>query len=240
MPRGLCLLWILGLTAGCGGSHGGAATAATKTGVVNQQGAQAVLADTTGLVMALKASDGATLSGKVSAIATAGAQRIVHPGHGLSPQAGMPVTISGTSGTATCDATGCTYADFMVGGFTYNGSIEATQQATGTSVVADMTYKGSVTTAGSGGETLDWMISGTLVISPTSINGSLQSTGSGHIASDGQTLDYTYDDLVQYNDVTIDASGTATGGSIYARWSATFTGSAQGSQSWEGTVSFGK
>lgn len=190
---------------------------------------------TRSLSTALRENNGAAVSANVNSIAISGAQQIVSPGAALSQ--GLAPEADGMSGTVNCDAAGCTYNMYMISGFTYNGSIRSTDEGGGKKVVADLTIKGTTTAGGSGTQTIDWRISGTLTVTPTLINGSLSSNGTGSI-SGAQSFSYVYTNLVQYNNVAIDATGTPTGGSIYARWSIQVNGMSQGAQAWEGTVTF--
>lgn len=237
---------LMSLAVACGGSHGKAAAVTAKTGTPNPQAAKSVVAKTASLVAALKTSDGGRLSASVEAIATTGPQQIAMAGRGLAPAStppagGQPVTVAGTSGSVSCDGTGCSYDMFSVGGFTYNGGITASTAGDTTTVVANISVQGSVSGSGPSGsasETVNWMISGTLTITPTSINGSLESSGSGDITSSSGKVSYEYENLIEYDHVTLDGSAKPTGGSVHARWSVTVSGSAQGSQAWEATVSF--
>lgn len=224
---------LVGLTlTGCGLTE----APAPKAGTVNAQGAKNVVTQTQAMVTALRGNDGNSLSANVNSVAISGAQQIVSPGAAL--RAALEPA-QATSGTVTCDAGGCTYDQYMVGGYTYNGFIHATDQGDGKQVVADLTIQGSG--AATSGQTINWHIWGNVTVTSTSINGSLESSGTGTVdgaGAGGSTFSYEYSNLVQYNNVTIDGTGAPTGGSIYARWSVTVDGLPMASQAWEGTVTF--
>jgi hypothetical protein len=228
---------------GCGGEEESSGPPA-MAGKTNPAGARAVVMQTAGIQTALMRMDGASLSGNVNSIAISGAQQIVTPqvGAALVVLQQAQTTTPGTSGSVNCDMAGCTYNMFMAGGFTYNGSIKSADDAGGKKVTADLTIKGMVTAPGSGAQSIDWKITGAVTVSATAINGSLQSSGTGTISGIMQpgapsSLSYTYFNQVKYNNVTLSGS-MATGGSIYAKWAITVANVPQGSQAWEGTVTF--
>lgn len=239
---GLALVGVLTF-GGCGGGSDSNGPAA-KAGTPNPSGAKAVVTQTVSMQSALMRMDGASLSGNVNSIAIGGAQQIVRPsvGQALTVLQQAQTTTPGTSGSVNCDATGCTYNMYMAAGFTYNGSIRGADAAGGGKVVtADLNIKGALASSGIA-QTIDWKITGAVTVTPTSIVGELQSTGTGSISgivSPGapNNFSYQYFNLVKYNNLTL-ASGAATGGSIYAKWAITVAGVPQGSQAYEGTVNF--
>lgn len=227
---------------GCGGEESNSGPPA-MAGRTNPAGARAVVMQTAGIQTSLMAMNGAALSGNVNSIAVSGAQQIVQP----NPGAALVVlsqaqTTPGDTNAIKCDAAGCTYNNYMAGGFTYNGSIKSAAAGEAKQVTADLTIKGTVAQGGPT-QTIDWKITGGLTVTATSINGSLQSSGTGTIMGLNQpgvpnNLSYVYFNQVKYNAVVL--SGTsATAGSIYAKWAITINGApAQANQAWEGTVTF--
>jgi hypothetical protein len=238
-----CALALVGMVsvAGCGGDDSGGPAA--QPGKTNPAGAKAVVTQTVSMQTALMRMDGASLSGNVNAIAISGAQQIVSPaaGQALTVLQQAQTTTPGTSGSVNCDAAGCTYNMFMVSGFTYNGSIKGADEGGGKKVTADLSIKGSVAASGVG-ETIDYKITGAVTVTPTSINGALQSTGAGTISGINtpgapNSISYQHFNQVKYNNLTL-ANGLATGGSMYAKWAITIANVPQGSQAYEGTVTF--
>jgi hypothetical protein len=236
------LVALLGIgLLGCGG--GSSDGPAAKPGKTNPAGASAVITQASGIQTALMSKNGAQLSGNVNAIAISGAQQIVSPavGQALTVLEQAQTSNTGTSGTVNCDDSGCTYNMFMAAGFTYNGSIKSADAAGGKHVTTDLTIKGNVASTGVA-ETIDWKISGALDVSATSINGDLQSTGTGNISGLNvpgapSSIAYSYFNEVRFNTVGL-SNGVANSGSLYARWSITVPQVPQGSQAYDGTVTF--
>jgi hypothetical protein len=236
------LLGVLALTggvglSGCGGNEASSGPPAMQ-GTVNPSGARSVMNTTLSMRTDLMNASGANVAGQVQSVAISGATQMITPKTGAAltvfPQAGT----TGTSGTVTCDAAGCTYDQFVLGGLTYNGGVKSADAGSGArKVTANLTMKGTV---GGGGasETIDWTITGDCSISATAINGFFESTGSGTVSAPGAPkLSYTHFNQVKFNSVSV-ASGVASGGSMYGKWAISVNGTTAGSQAWEGTVTF--
>jgi len=227
---------VLGMVAACSSDD-----SAANKGTADPAGAAAVVMQTTAMQTSAKNMDGTTLSANVQQVSISGAQQIVKPTMGITVPALPPFQVepgavapAAAPDGVTCDASGCTYTNYMAGGYTYDGSIKSTADGSGGyQIVADLTLKGSMA-----GQAIDWTIKGDVTVTATSIKGQLGSDGTGTVmGGPGGSISYKYSNLVKYNDVVL-TEGKATGGSIYAKWAVEVTGVPQGSQSWEGTVEF--
>jgi hypothetical protein len=241
MKRLCGVLGILGIIGigGCGGNDDGPPA---MTGIVDPAGARSVLMQTLAMQAAIQSKDGAGLSGEVNSVAVSGAQEMVQPKQLSQALTALPraQTAAGTSGTVDCDGNGCSYKNFMVGGFTYNGTVTSSDAGAGAhKVVADLSIKGGIN-AGGFGETVDLKITGNTTMSPTLIDGFFQSSGSGSVSGIStpgapSSISYTHFNQVKYKGVAIN-NGNASSGSMYGKWAMIVSNIPEGSQAWEGTI----
>jgi hypothetical protein len=253
----LCALGFVGTLAlaGCGG--GSDDGPAAKPGMTNAQGAKVVVGQTVMLQTAAKNKDAASLSATTQSLAISGAKSIVSPSIGqplvvqalsqaltqVSAQAGSAACPQG--GSATCTDGGCTYNMCKQSDLTINGGIKIADASGTTTITNDMTISGKLPGGGTGGQAgnidhIDWKITGALMISTTSISGTLQSSGTAMISGvPGAPGNFTYTDfnLIRYNAVVLNGT-SATAGSIYAKWSVGYSAAPQATQAFEGTVNF--
>lgn len=240
MSKKLFLVAPMALILGCGGG-GSSGGPAAKQGTVNKQGAQGVLNQTASVKTAVEAGNGESLSNNVIGLGLSGAQQIVSPGaSALTLEQAQT-----TSGTVTCDDTGCVYNKYTTESvnqtIVMDGSVKSSKAGDVTTVAMDLTLK--VTTNAQGiNQVINYDLNGTIKISPTMIDGSFTCEGTGKLdgvqgAPGGSSISYQYYNQIKYNAVVLSGS-SATGGSIYAKWAITISGAPQGNQAWEGTVTF--
>jgi hypothetical protein len=226
---------------GCGGGGGGSGPAA-KPGTVNMAGAVNVTQTTASLVTSLNSGDGATMSSTAVALGMSGAQQIVSPPAGSGAAViHSAQTIAGSGGgTAECDATGCVYNNYKdstgTNAVTMNGKIKATASGEVTTLDMDVDFD-----LDQQGMPAHFDLTGSLDISAAMIDGEMNCIGTAKFNAGTQNITYNWYNELKYNAVTL-SNGTATGGSLYAKWGITLSGVAgaeQANQVYDGTVTFG-
>lgn len=193
----------------CGGSDSSTPVTA------NTQSATATVSSTGNLRMAITGMQGngaaAALNATGSAAQTivqpqAATQRITETLANVIAMATKPELANAAPGDCICDANGCTFDQCGMGtGFVTNGSI--TKSGDTYTFDVDMVVS-------SAGIEYTWAYAGMLTITETLIDGTLGADGSGTLSSAG--INYTFNWDVTYNDVTLDTSGCAIGGTMDA------------------------
>jgi hypothetical protein len=139
----------------------------------------------------------------------------------------------------TCDASGCKYTNYMVGGTTFNGNV--TVSAGGgdlKNVKWDLTMKQS--SLNTGGLGFDYTGTGDIQVSLTSLSGQIISKSTFGGSQDGQSFSANSESVVKYTAVTI-ANGQPTGGSVYAKTTSfASSGGQSAAEAYDGTLDFGK
>jgi hypothetical protein len=249
----LCTLALAGTlaAAGCGGEDNSGPPA--KMGMTNPTAAKAVVGDATMLKATAKQQNAGSLQLQVQALAMTGAQQLVSPSFGQPLTAALvrAQTAGSTTcpqgGTATCSDAVCVYKMCKEDNLTMDGTIKVADAGDTTTITNDWTISGKPDDhLGGQAGTIDnmvWKISGVLSISPTSLNGSLQSSGTAMISNvpglGGGGYTYTDFSLLKYNTVGLNGV-TPISGSVYGKWSVGVSGlpGGAGLQSYEGTVNF--
>jgi hypothetical protein len=198
--------------AACGGDD-------AAKGTVNTTSAKTSVEQMGKINTSMSSGNGANAAAALQAL-TSASQSIVTPAGqagrlvGLLPESfPRPDLSQAISGTAECSATSCTfsnYGDNTVGSsWLINGSVGKS----GDTSTFDITY--NVTSAGA---TIDWKIDGSVTINATTIDGNVHNHGVTDLAggSNTQAIDVTWDTATDYNNITLDAQGCATGGDVHA------------------------
>lgn len=220
-------LAIAATAAACGGSD-------KDPGTVNAQSARTSIDQVGAVNASLAASNGNQAASAVAAMTAAG-QSIVTPSApagliGLAPERlPRPLVFSAQTGTANCTPTGCTFTNFGDDTPGNSWTIDGTISKSGDRITFDLTY--DVT---SGGTTVDWSIDGSVTVTATSIDGTVNSSGTTNAGAGGNV---SWDVSVDYNNVQLDGTGCPIGGSVTASTSYTVAG--QNAYDVEGTVTFG-
>jgi hypothetical protein len=211
----------------CGGSD-------KDPGTVNPQSARTSINQVGQVNAAMAASNGGQAASAVAAMTAAG-QGIVTPAGpsgliGLAPaELPRPLVLAAQTGTATCSPTSCTFTNF---GDDTPGSawtIDGTITKSGDTITFDLTYD-----IESGGQTVNWNIDGSVAVTATSIDGTVNSNGS---ATGGPAGGVSWDVSVRYDAVQLDGTGCPIGGSVTA--STSYEAAGRAVYNVEGTVSFG-
>lgn len=198
--------------AACGGDD-------ASHGTVNTANAKASVEQLAKINSSMAASNGANAASALQALTSAGQSMVTPAGQagrqiGLLPESfPRPDLSRAISGTAECSATSCTfnnYGDDTAGSsWSINGSITKSGDTTS----FDITYK-----VASGGTTVDWTIDGDVTVTATLVDGNVHSHGVTDVASGSNNpgVNVTWDTAVDYNHITLDAQGCATGGDVHA------------------------
>lgn len=213
-------------------------------GTVNTANAKASVENVGKVNTAMASSNGANAASAVQSMTQAGQAMVTPSGQpgrllGLLPETfPRPDLSQAVSGTADCTATSCTFTNY---GDDASGSawkINGTIKKTGDTTSFDLDY--DVTSAGT---SLKWDISGDVTITATSIDGSVHSKGVTNVdAGSGATaVNVNWDTTVDYDAITLDAQGCATGGSVHAvvSYSVKANGQSSGAFDVEGSATFG-
>lgn len=212
-------------------------------GTVNTANAKASVENVGKVNAAMAASNGANAASAVQAMTQAG-QSIVTPAQpgarvGLLPESfPRPDIAKAVTGTADCTPTGCTFTNYgddsTSSAWKINGSISKTGDTTKFNLDYDVV---------SAGTSLKWHIDGDVTLTATSIDGSVHSHGVTDVqgGSGAQTINVTWDTTVDYEAITLDAQGCATGGSVHAVVAYDVKAGSQGGGKFdvEGTATFG-
>ncbi len=212
-------------------------------GTVNTASAKASVENVNKVQTSMAMSNGANAASAVQAMTQAGQSLVTPAGQpgrllGLLPETfPRPDLSQAVSGTAECSATACTFTNY---GDDASGSawkINGTIKKTGDTTTFDLDY--DITSAGT---SLKWDISGDITITATSIDGSVHSKGITNVdaGSNATGVSVNWDTTVDYDAITLDAQGCATGGSVHAV--VAYSVKAQGQSTSfdvEGSASFG-
>jgi hypothetical protein len=231
----LALVSFVVATAACGGDD-------HAKGTVNTQNAKASVENVGKVNAAMAAGNGANAASALQAM-TASGQSMVTPAGQAGRQLGLlpdrfprPEIANAVSGTAECTATGCTFTSYgdSAAGWLINGSVSRS----GDTTTFDITY--DVTSAGA---SIQWAIDGSVTITATSVDGDVHSHGVTKVegGSNNPGVNVTWDTTVDYNAISLDAQGCATGGSVHAVVSYSVSAGGQGGGAFdvEGTATFG-
>lgn len=222
--RTLVASLVLVSIAACGGSD-------KDPGTVNPQSARTSIDQVGQVNAAMNASNGAMAASAVAAMTAAG-QGIVSPAAPGSRLGILPdhlprsLVSSAATGTATCTPTGCTFTNFGDDSPGNAWTIDGTISKSGDTITFDLAY--DIT---SGGAAVDWNIDGAVTVTPTSLDGTVHSSGTS--SAQGTSVDWDVD--VAYDAVVL-TGGCPTGGSVTASTSYQVMG--QGYDV-EGTITFG-
>lgn len=214
------------LVVGCGSSDDDKPAAAE--GTPNKQGASSATSSTiTAVQTAIKpapaggsAGDSGQSSANQLATAAQATQNLVTPAAGTAAKslAGLgeladllhPLAPTGQTGTCTCTADSCTFANCSNGSVTIDGTYSFGGGHIKASALKYTINVASGITNGSVVITIDADITATA----TSINGSFHSAGSTTASAGGQSYSSTWDSTLTFNNVTFPSGGGApTGGS---------------------------
>lgn len=235
MKHTLLAASIVVFTGACGGSD-----EPTHQGTINPTGARTSVASVHDVFAALDSGSGESAADAVMALTAAG-QIVVAPGQARGPElparAYLPARwpkpiIASFTGSATCDASGCTFDNFgddsEYGSYRIDGSI----RRTGDVLAFDLTY--DIITDGL---EFHWELDGNVRANATLIDGDMHSHGEALIESEGERYDIGWDFDLAYDDIILDASGCPVGGSLSATVAYAVAGA--GSYRAAGSVSFG-
>jgi hypothetical protein len=212
-------------------------------GTVNTVSAKSSVDEMGKINASMAASNGANAASSLQAMTSAG-QSIVTPAGQAGRQLGLlptsfprPDLSQAVSGTAECTPTGCTFTNY---GDPASFQINGTVSKSGDTTSFDITY--DVTSAGT---QLAWKIDGSVTVTATSIDGNVHSHGvtkvDGSMTGGQGTISVTWDTSVDYDAITLDAQGCATGGSVHAvvAYDVDAGGRGGGAFDVEGTATFG-
>ncbi len=255
---------VLGLGCGGSDSGGGGGIEgpAAMPGKVSPAAAMAKTESAKAMLTAVNSGDGNTMTGSAFSFGGGPGDSSVAAALKLEPEQGLATsdlagTLEGnrltveraiselqhraansfacTTGTATCDMTGCVYTKCVLAdgkGFgensTIDGSLKATPGTGNTHVVWNITMTGTGSSKDGGMSTINLNFIGDLTVSPTLVSGTAGGTWSIKGTNAGTTVNLDYGARYRFNDVAL-CKGTPIGGSIYAKvWS---TASAPGATS---------
>ena len=190
---------------------------------------------------AMDSGNGENAADAVLALTAAG-QIVVTPGQAreLPAESFMPLTwghskISrNVTGSATCDANGCTFDHYgdTFDGYTY--SIDGSIRRSGDTLTFDLTYD-----VASSGFNFHWAMDGHLTVTSALVDGEVHAHGDADVSSDGRTYNVGWDFDVDYNQIGLDGSGCPISGSLTAEIQYTVSGAQSGSYRAAATASFG-
>jgi hypothetical protein len=213
------------LLVACGGDDDGGGGNVTT----NTASASSAVTQVGSIATAFDSGDGAAAAGAVFSMG-ASAQSILTPSAETARQLGG---VRAATGTCECDASGCTFVDCGDSGWTINGSLGVDGDTYAIDLDLDVN---------SAGLAWAWSYDGEITVTPTLIDGSLSGEGGGEFTNqqDGSSIELDFTWAVDYNDIELDGSSCAVGGSLDAEVSYSASGSnGSGSYSGSGHVDFG-
>jgi len=214
--RMLACVSLIGLftvaLAGCGGDDEGSDPGPqAQPGTVNEAAAKQTAA---GVLQALSVAKGGDGTAAAFALATSGsaAFSLVTPGS-AAPQA-MPGGIGEVkqklqTGTCECDADSCTFEACSDDANPNAWVIDGTLSWAGDRLDCDLTISGS-----SQGLSYSFHEACALAVAATSIDGTLDSSGSYDVAAGGQSASFSWDAGIDFHDVQYTEAGCPLSGSI--------------------------
>lgn len=240
MVRKSAMAGLLLLVSACGGGDD-----AAMMGTVNTQQAQASVRSSVMLRSAVESMTGPTVASNVLAV-NSSTSGIVTPAMPATTGALIADAVEqvsqaqATGGSQMCTASGCTFDNYVTGGYTFNGKVDvAAGSGDGKNVKWDLTIKG----AGTGIANpfaLDYNGKGDLQVSATSLSGTVYTKATTSGSAQGQSFTGGYEADVKFTAVTL-SGNMATGGTVWAKMKSTGSSGGQtATQIYEGTLEFGK
>jgi hypothetical protein len=212
------------MMAACGGDDDGGDV------TTNPASASTANSNVTAFTAAIDGDDGATAAGGVFTL-NGTAQSVLTPTTEGARQ--LPVGPAAV-GDCTCEGGSCTF-DGCGDGSTY--TIDGTITTEGDTYTVDLTMAWSF-----GGNEWTWTYDGALTVTDTSIDGSFDGEGSASFTNpnDNSEFEYEYVWGLDWNEVELDGTGCAIGGTLDASVDYSVSGAqGGGNYSGSGTVTFG-
>jgi hypothetical protein len=223
------------VVAACGGGE------PVHEGSVNFTGAKTSVESVSDVFAALDSSSGENAADAVLALTAAG-QILVTPGAGHVPP--MPAsliprewahkrTTSSFTGSAECDASGCTFNNY---GDSYDGTtfvINGSVRRAGDTLTFDLTYDITST-----GFDFHWRMDGNVTVNASLIDGEVHSDGDAHVTQDGRTYNVGWDFDIDYDHIGL-VDGCPVSGSLTATVGYSVSGAQSGSYRARGSIAFG-
>lgn len=213
-------------------------------GTVNTANAKASVENLGKVNSSMMAGNGMAAASAVQAMTSAG-QSLVAPSGQAGRQLGLlpasfprPDIANAIGGTATCTADQCTFTGFGDDTPGNSWSIDGTIKHAGDTTTFNLDYQ-----VNNSGAAIVWHIDGDVTVSATLIDGTVHSNGKTDVtAMNGNpSVNVTYDTTVDYNQITLDAQGCATGGDLHATvsYNVKAGGQSGGSYNVQGGAKFG-
>ena len=234
----LGLVLVGGSLAGCGGDDGPKAMPGTMNSSIARSSVQMSVMVRT----AADSMNGSALAIAVRALNTSAGAIVSRPQAsttGALLNSDVEQTAQAQTTGVTCDASGCTYTNYVAGGTTFNGNVTVSPGSGDLKNVKwDLTMKqsGLVTD----GFDFDNTGKGDIQVSLTSLSGEIVSKSTFGGSQGGQSFSSNTESVVKYTAVTI-ANGQPTGGSVYAKTTSfASSGGQSAAEAYDGTLEFGK
>lgn len=239
--RKICILALMVGAAGCGGGDDGPAA---MPGMVNATQARSSVTAAVGLRTATEGMMGASVAASAMSFNASTTNIVTAKTGGQALTAALLaadlelVAQAQTSGTQMCTASKCTFDKFVSGTTTLDGTVEFAPSGESKSIKWNLTMKG--TGPAVGGLSYDYNGKGDILISATSLGGTVTTVTSGSTSAGGQAVTFNAESFVRFESVVL-SGGTPTSGSLYAKsTSSGSSGGQTGATAYEGTYKFGQ
>jgi hypothetical protein len=231
----LTLVAAIVLVGACGGDE------PVHEGTINGAGARTSVESVSEVFAALDASNGSGAADAVMELTRAG-QIVVAPGdarqrmpiHAYLPAQLPRSKTASVTGSAECNASGCTFTNYgddsEWGSYRINGSI----QRSGDLLTFDLKY--DIATQGL---EFHWRMDGRVRVNATLIDGEVHSTGDAKITAEGETHEIGWDFDIGYDNIGLDGGGCPVSGGLSATVGYTVSGAQSGSYRASASVRFG-
>lgn len=227
---------------GCGGDGGVDEGPSATEGTPNLAAMRSAAMTADRLRAAVQMSNGAGVAGAAIALSNA-AMGAVSPKRATQPLTAaltQPLTTDAPAGNVNCDATGCKFDGYTVGGFSISGAVTTADAGNGVSHVTwSLNGKASnaAVPASSGVSNLNvsYKFRGDLRVSPATVSGAAGGTADSTGTVQGMSFDATQGNLTKLLDVQI-MDGCPVAGSVFAKWWLSASAGAQSqSQAYQAT-----
>jgi hypothetical protein len=203
------------------------------TVTADKASASALVAQTQQLRTSLQNHDSASVAAEVQLLALVGPMSVASGASGSSTRGAQTIAGAG-GGTASCDASGCTYTNYRdSSNDVTNGQVLIQDNGASTTISINLSIQ-TVGSSISAGDTFVWTTTGALTLSPNAVDGDLKAETK--LSASGYAYDY-YEEL-RYNQVVIDSAGKPVSGSLYAKWAISIAGLGGFTEGYEATAVF--